>query len=1162
MRCSLLNIEGIISKNTNKLECEEVRSLFASNDIVFLTETWGNTMLDLSVDNFECFHLHRTEKHSRAKRDSGGLAIYIRDKYVDGDNFFLKSGDDIIWVKLGKNTTGFDFDLFIGLCYIVPDGTCRTPLVETNTLDRLSDSLLYYENNKTESRCFLLGDFNARTACDPDYVVDDTTEKAYNLPDDYVCDVPMQRFSQDLRRPYGNGINLLEFCKKTGMRIMNGRCGDDKNIGKYTYVGHRGSSVIDYILAPAETIQYFTKFCVDEPNILSDHCCIHFDFSPKCRAQNTETCNISNHENLSLLTRKMIWNCEKANDFKQMMSTDDIIHKLINLNRDIDVCSSTNDIDNCVNNLVNIFVDVGNPLFEKKISHKPKGTRSSHSPNKWFTDRCSEMKLNFHQKLNLYRLTKTDQTRIELVRARSEYKSTIRQAKYNFRKEETSRLINAKYKNARLYWKMLKDSQGPKKCTIDMDTFAKFFEKINNPSEDFFKPDPDVLEFNEKYHNGELPIIFEELNGTISLDEIREAVNQTKTGKSGGPDLLLNEFLKHGFDVCLQVFHTLFNKIFGYGYFPKSWAEGYIIPLHKKGSINDVKNYRGITLLSTLGKLFTRILNNRLNNWAEKYRIYIDAQAGFRKNMSTVDNIFVLNGLITKAIGNHGKLFCAFIDFSKAFDYVVRENLWQKLIKSGVRGKMLDVIISMYQNIKSKVKFDNKLSKEFTCSLGVRQGECLSPFLFSIFLNDIENEFVMSGIEGMDIGMLNMFLLLYADDMTIIAKSETDLQQGLDLLYNYCKRWRLIVNIEKSKVMVFRKGGTLSRNMEFRYDGQIIEISKKITYLGITFTPGGSYAETQKNLSGKALKATFALEKYLYKYTDIGPKHVLELFDKLVSPIMSYGSEVWGFIRADNIERIHTQFCKKVLGVKKSTQNDFVYGELGRHECIVNRYYQIIKYWLKVVESDDTKYVWQIYNAQKADIELNRNINNWANNVRKLLCVLGFNYAWIFQEVGDKRKFLLTVKQRLTDNSIQNWDIRLQESTRALFYRHISIHKFQDYLFVIKSKKVRNAVSQLRVSSHRLQIEAGRWTKPKTQISERKCKCCNDLEDEFHFTLQCPLYTEIRKAYIPKYFWQRPNMYKFIELVTSQREKLILNFGIYIYKAFKVRNDYMYSNKR
>ena len=113
--------------------------------------------------------------------------------------------------------------------------------------------------------------------------------------------------------------------------------------------------------------------------------------------------------------------------------------------------------------------------------------------------------------------------------------------------------------------------------------------------------------------------------------------------------------------------------------------------------------------------------------------------------MSTVDIFFVLNSLISHALNSGKKLYCSFIDFSKAFDYVVKDILWQKLLNIGVRGKMFDIIFSMYHNVRSRVKYNNCLSEAFTCHLGVRQGECLSPFLFAIYLNDIESEFISKG---------------------------------------------------------------------------------------------------------------------------------------------------------------------------------------------------------------------------------------------------------------------------------------------------------------------------------------------------------------------------------------------------------------------------------
>ena len=318
--------------------------------------------------------------------------------------------------------------------------------------------------------------------------------------------------------------------------------------------------------------------------------------------------------------------------------------------------------------------------------------------------------------------------------------------------------------------------------------------------------------------------------------------------------------------------------------------------------------------------------------------------------------------------------------------------------------------------------------------------------------------------------------------------------------------------------MVFRKGGMLPRNMSFYYNGERLEIVKEFKYLGMVFTTGGSFAETQNTLCGQAQKAIFKLNKYLYKFTYISPKHKLDLFDKLISPILNYSSEVLGFIQAKSIERVHLQYCKKLLGVRKTTQNDFVYGELGRTTFITKRYFIILKYWFMILATDENEYIKMVYKLMLSDLDRFPNKVNWASLVRNLLMSLGFNNVWLDQGVGNYGGFITVLKQRLTDNFIQNWHSRLEDSSRAIFYKSIASFQFQPYLLTLNISKFCNAISKLRMSSHRLEIEAGRWVRVnRVPVNERKCTLCNVIEDEYHFVIECQWYTELRKKYIPKY---------------------------------------------
>ena len=183
----------------------------------------------------------------------------------------------------------------------------------------------------------------------------------------------------------------------------------------------------------------------------------------------------------------------------------------------------------------------------------------------------------------------------------------------------------------------------------------------------------------------------------------------------------------------------------------------------------------------------------------------------------------------------------------------------------------------------------------------------------------------------------------------------------------------------------------------------------------------------------------------------------------------------------------------------------------------------------------------------------------WCSLLKELLSRLGLYEAWHFQTVENDKLFLSLVKQRLTDQFVQDWSARLESSSRAIFYRSICDFKLQSYLKVLTISKFRYSIAQLRVSSHRLQVEEGRWKKPNpTPFTERKCISCNKLEDEYYFVLECNLYGELRNQYIPQYYRNRPTMQKCVELLNSDNESLIKKISVYTHMAFKTSNAVHY----
>ena len=190
------------------------------------------------------------------------------------------------------------------------------------------------------------------------------------------------------------------------------------------------------------------------------------------------------------------------------------------------------------------------------------------------------------------------------------------------------------------------------------------------------------------------------------------------------------------------------------------------------------------------------------------------------------------------------------------------------------------------------------------------------------------------------------------------------------------------------------------------------------------------------------------------------------------------------------------------------------------------------------------------------DIELKPNKQNWASMVKYILSRLGFLEVWNAQGVGNISNFLGIFKTRVKDVYMQDWLARLENSIRARCYINIAKFQFQQYLEILKIQKYRKSICKLRVSSHRLEIETGRWAKPnKIPLKNRLCMICNVLEDEFHFVLECSLYKDLRKIYIKRYYWQRPNMPKFIELISSENCRTIKNLIYWLLCFEQVSNQ-------
>ena len=182
---------------------------------------------------------------------------------------------------------------------------------------------------------------------------------------------------------------------------------------------------------------------------------------------------------------------------------------------------------------------------------------------------------------------------------------------------------------------------------------------------------------------------------------------------------------------------------------------------------------------------------------------------------------------------------------------------------------------------------------------------------------------------------LRLLTLFYTDDVVIFSETADGLQKEIDKLYQYCERWKLSLNTDKSQIVVFGKSST-RRNPTWKFGDHNLKVTNKTQYLGILLSSTGSFYQTQITV--------FALYRKLGHFNQLKPEIIIDLLDKFIAPILNYGCEVWGFHMSPGIEHVHTMFCKKVLRVMKSTQSDFVYRELGRMYMQNFRFVRVLKY--------------------------------------------------------------------------------------------------------------------------------------------------------------------------------------------------------------------------
>ena len=506
-----------------------------------------------------------------------------------------------------------------------------------------------------------------------------------------------------------------------------------------------------------------------------------------------------------------------------------------------------------------------------------------------------------------------------------------------------------------------------------------------------------------------------------------------------------------------------------------AWSKAKLSMLFKKGNSMLTGNYRGISVIDSICKLYDYIINNRLMSWYIPQR----EQAGGQAKRCCVELVLTLRLWIDYCKRKRFKLFIAFIDFSKAYDRVPRGKLFSLLIKLGCGAVMIGALMSMY-SVTSCILGTVLI----TCTIGVRQGSPTSVFLFIIYVDVLIKMIkTRSPLDGF-LSWLHVLMLM--DDTVIFATSREKLEEKLGVLREYCKEYGMQVNEGKTEFMVIN-GDSTDRETIVVQD-LTVKHCKSYTYLGVIVTENGSATSSLKAHVDDKKKHLNRLQIFLSRNYDAPFFVKKKVFDAAFSSAILYGCESWIGVSLEPVERMYMSAVRRLLNVRQSTP---------KLTCLLEAGIPSIE---AVVKNKQSKFFRRMF-EERDQLETSDPLMFTLDFMK-----LNFpSHYGLIEEIGRRDDFLSADRAELVSQLCAS----PPSCTKLHLYRtmnpELSIHplyEFHEDNPVIEDS-LRIAFSRFRLSAHRLRCETGRWNKVPPE--RRICPHCDGatLQNEQHI-FACP----------------------------------------------------------
>ena len=645
----------------------------------------------------------------------------------------------------------------------------------------------------------------------------------------------------------------------------------------------------------------------------------------------------------------------------------------------------------------------------------------------------------------------------------------------------------------------------------------------------------------------------------VDREEVFAAIRRLKMGKAPGQDGILTDIIKSGSDAVytrkmrhfgmIDALTLIYNYILEHGVWPERWGVGVIVPLHKHDSRLDPANYRPITLMSVVGKIFGIIINNRLQKFSERANTIGDEQGGFRSQRGTPDQVFILRELLASRKERGLPTLCTFVDVRKAYDTVWRESAYVNIHDSGVKGKVWRQLQAMHKGLTRKVRLPFGDTEDFEVHRGVAQGAVESPWVYSNFVEGLATALRDAGY-GVALAGRRVALLMYADDIVLLASSPDEMQAMNAVATRFAYQHRFQFNGAKCGVMVFN-ANTLTREAvragKWEVFGETIEVVNSYTYLGTILDGNG--LSWNSHVSGAILKAKRRSNDLLWVCrSDRGmrPRTAITLWNALVRPLLEYCCELWsGQIPqylVDQAERVQMTFLRGTLGLHENgsgVSDVVVRAEVGC-EQLVSRWAKLkAGYWRRIFIAPPERLLRRVADHRHKEFTLPSN-NRWGNlgwmkTAHNTLVEYGLGPEFDCPElvrgrsVGEWRTKVYNSVELRTDASRATEICSLPSADTYTTIKHWGVNT-TDYSFSSGEEGRLGFMVPERYLDDRDHLEGtrlkllcrlnclpvlkrvGREVTPKWPLGARTCLMCSDskVEDVFHFMMECPAYSQHR----------------------------------------------------